>query len=339
MPAFIAFAALMTLAATTALVWPLRRGAPRVVLALALAVPLLVGGMYALVGTPAALDPAARQAPESLADAVAQLERDLARDPRQPEGWLLLGRAHAGMQQPDKALAAFERAARLLPDEDGVQVEYAQARANADPARRFDAVAVETLRTVVARNPAHQHARWYLGIAQRQAGDHAGASETWAPLLPLLDGNTAATLRTQIDAAREAAGLPPLSADDEAPPVAPAGAHAITIRVSLDPALAARMRPDGDASVFVIARVPGGPAMPVAVQKHALQALPLEVVLGDGDSPMPTRPLSALGEVEVIARLSPSGDAAAQAGNIDSSPVRVQLPAEAPVALVIGQAD
>ncbi|MCD9028516.1 tetratricopeptide repeat protein [Luteimonas sp. BDR2-5] len=339
MPTFVVIAALMTLAATTALVWALRRGASRVLLALAFAVPVLVAALYVLVGTPAALDPATRQAPESLADAVVQLERDLERDPRQPEGWLLLGRAYAGMQQPERALAAFERAAKLLPDEDGVQVEYAQARANADPSRRFDDIAVATLRGVVARNPAHQHARWYLGIAQRQAGDHAGAAETWAPLLPLLDGNTGATLRVQIDAARAAAGLPPLPAAETAAPGTAAGMHAINVRVALDPAFAARTRLRGDASVFVIARVPGGPPMPVAVQKHGLQALPLDVVLGDGDSPMPTQRLSALDEVEVFARLSASGDANAQDGNIDSPPVRVRLPADGPVELVIGKAD
>ncbi len=337
MTLFVAIAVLMTLLATTALVWGLRRGARHAMLGVALAVPALVAGLYVLVGTPAALDPGELQAPESLADAVTQLERDLERDPRQPEGWLLLGRAYADMQQPDKALAAIEQAAKLMPDEDSLQVEYAQARANADPARRFDDVAVTTLRDVLARNPTQQHARWYLGIAQRQAGDNAGAADTWAPLLTQLEGTMAVTLREQINLARAAADLPPLP---EAAPSTPAtaGAHALTVRVALDPAVAARLRAGTETSVFVIARVPGGPPMPVAVQKHRLQDMPLEIVLDDGDSPMPTQVLSALGEVEVFARLSASGDATRQDGDLESAPVRVILPTRTPVELVIGAA-
>jgi cytochrome c-type biogenesis protein CcmH len=88
--------------------------------------------------------------------------------------------------------------------------------------------------------------------------------------------------------------------------------------------------------VFVIARVPGGPPMPVAVQKHALAELPLQVTLDDADSPMPTQPLSAHPEVEVFARLSASGQANRQDGDVDSPIVRVRLPHAGPVPLVIG---
>jgi len=112
---------------------------------------------------------------------------------------------------------------------------------------------------------------------------------------------------------------------------------ALRIEVRLDPELAARARLRGDASVFVIARVPGGPPMPVAAEKHAVAELPFTASLDDADSPMPTQKLSALREVEVIARLSMSGDATPQPGDLESRPVRVRLPASEPVELVIGQ--
>src|SRR5690606_41537 len=105
---------------------PLRAGAPRLALAVMLLVPALAGGMYALVGTSQALDPAQHNAPDSLEDAVVRLETDLRRDPRQPEGWLLLGRSYAGMERHAEARDALARAAALLPDDDAVQVEAAQ---------------------------------------------------------------------------------------------------------------------------------------------------------------------------------------------------------------------
>jgi cytochrome c-type biogenesis protein CcmH len=88
--------------------------------------------------------------------------------------------------------------------------------------------------------------------------------------------------------------------------------------------------------VFVLARIPGGPPMPVAAEKHALSELPLTVTLDDHDSPMPTAKLSALDKVEVLARLSPSGNATPQPGDISTRPVTVTLPATQPVELVLG---
>ncbi|ATD68007.1 MULTISPECIES: cytochrome C biogenesis protein [Luteimonas] len=331
MALFAVLASLLTLATMAALAYALRAGAPRVAVAVALLVPILVGGLYAIVGTPQALDPEQRRAPDSLEDAIARLEADLQRDPRQPEGWQLLGRAYAGLERFDASRDAFARAALLLPDDDALQVEAAQARARAAPDRRFDATAVQALREVLARNPDHQHARWYLGIAQRQAGDDAGAVATWTPLLALLDGAAADALREQIAVAREAAGLPAPAA-----PAAPATAstHEVRVRVRLDPAAAP---PPADAVVFVIARQAGGPPMPVAVQRHPVSALPLDIVLGDADSPMPTQPLSALRAVEILARISRSGDAARADGDAESAAVRVALPVDAPVELVISR--
>ncbi|VXB54817.1 conserved hypothetical protein [Luteimonas sp. 9C] len=330
MSLFVVLAIMLTLMTVVALTWGLRRGAARVAIAVTLLVPVLVAGLYGLVGTPQALDPAERTAPDSLDDAIVRLEADLQRDPRQPEGWLLLGRAYAELARFDDARDALARAAKLLPEDDAIQVEAAQASARAAPDRRFDAAAVQTLRDVLARNPDHQHARWYLGIAQRQAGDDAGAVVTWTPLLTLLDGAAADALRTQIAAARTAAGLP---ADDASATTAPApGVHALRVRVRLEPAGASL---PGDATVFVIARQPGGPPMPVAVQRHPVSALPLDIVLGDGDSPMPTQPLSGLDTVELVARVSRSGDAARGAGDFESAPVRVSLPARDPVELVV----
>jgi cytochrome c-type biogenesis protein CcmH len=175
-----------------------------------------------------------------------------------------------------------------------------------------------------------------LGISQRQDGQPAEAAKTWEPLLSQVDPATAATLRKQIDAARIEAGLAPLPAATVEPVTR--SANALTVKVALDPDFASRVRLRGDATVFVIARIPGGPPMPVAVEKHTLQELPLSLTLDDGDSPMPTQKLSALKEVELIARLSASGDPMRQEGDLESKPVRVTLPASAPVELVLGGA-
>ncbi|MEG2942620.1 MAG: cytochrome C biogenesis protein, partial [Thermomonas sp.] len=115
------------------------------------------------------------------------------------------------------------------------------------------------------------------------------------------------------------------------------GAGALEVKVALDPEFAARVRLRGDATVFVIARAPDGPPMPVAAEKRSVSELPFTATLDDGDSPMPTRKLSEMKEVVLVARLSESGIANRQDGDIESKPVRVVLPATKPVELVIGK--
>ena len=226
---------------------------------------------------------------------------------------------------------------KLLPDDPDLLVEAAQSRLYASSQRKLDAQAIAWVRHALSVRPGHQRATWLLGVSQLQEGQSAEAAKTWEPLLAQVDAATAATLRQQIDAARADAGLPPLPAATAASVPQAAGANALTVKVALDPDFAARVRLRGDATVFVIARMPGGAPMPVAVEKHTLQELPLTVTLDDGDSLMPTQKLSALKEVELVARLSASGDATRQEGDLESKPVRVALPAKAPVELVLGQ--
>jgi cytochrome c-type biogenesis protein CcmH len=88
--------------------------------------------------------------------------------------------------------------------------------------------------------------------------------------------------------------------------------------------------------VFVIARAPGGSPMPIAVERHAASELPFTATLDDADGPMPTARLSGADEVELVARISRSGDATPQPGDLESAPARVHLPAGGPVELVIG---
>lgn len=338
-----------------AVLWPLRRGrgGTALLVVAVLALGVASAALYALVGTPRALQAQNREAPRSLEDGIAQLQAALAKDPGRADGWALLGRSQMSLGRPAEAAAAFARAVQLAPDEAQWLVPAAEARALADPQRRFDEQGIAWLRHALQVAPDSERAAWFLGIAQRQRGQNAEAAATWEALLPRVDAATAAALRPQIDAARSEAGLPALpaaapgaaavaaasatGAPNAGASPAPAAAGALTVAVSLDPEFAARVRLRGDASVFVIARVPGGPPMPVAVQKHPLQALPLRVTLSDADSPMPTQRLSQLRQVQVLARLSASGNAMRQEGDLESAPVTVTLPTAAPVELVIGK--
>lgn len=272
------------------------------------------GLLYLLVGTPAALDADALDAPSSMEDAVSQLEAELERSPQQAEGWRLLGRVYGTQGRTGDSADAFARAARLLPDDPDVLVEAAEARALAHPDRALDAQAVAWLDHALDVAPGHQFARWFRGIAHRQDGDPAAAARTWEPLLDVVAPSTIGSLREQIDLARSEAGLPLLPAPD-----APGADARIDVTVTLAPALAERIPPE--ATLYVIARRVGGAPMPVAVERRPATGFPVQVMLDDNDSPMPTLRLSQAGDVEVSARISVSGDATAATGDIASTAV------------------
>ena len=333
MSLWMALSAAVVAAAVAALVLrPLRAGGQRGPFVIAmLALGLAGGALYLLVGTPDAAErTAANDEPATLEDGVHALEQALAKDPQRADGWALLGRSQLALGKLDEATAAFDRAVRLAPDDPGVLVEAAQARAQAAPGKQFDDQALQWLRHANALAPESERAGWLIGIALRQRGQDAEAAAAWEALLPRLEPGAARALREQIAIARSNAGLPPMT-ETSAP--AAAGNHALTVQVRFapgttpDPAMA-------DATVFVIARAPDGPPMPIAVQKHPASQLPLRVTLGDGDSPMPTGTLSQVQEVEVLARLSRSGQANRQPDDVETAPVRVRLPHAGPVPLV-----
>lgn len=325
-------AAVVAAAVAARVLWPLRAGGqhrPFVIAMLALG--LAGGALYLLVGTPDAAErTAASNEPATLEDGVQALEQALAKDPQRADGWALLGRSQLALGKLAEATAAFDRAVQLAPDDPGVLVEAAQARAQAAPGKQFDDQALQWLRHANTLAPESERAGWLIGIALRQRGQDAEAAAAWEALLPRLEPGAARALRDQIAIARGNAGLPPMT-ETSAP--AAAGNHALTVQVrfapgtTLDPALA-------NATVFVIARAPDGPPMPIAVQKHPASQVPLLVTLGDGDSPMPTSTLSQVQEVEVIARLSRSGQANRQPDDLETTPVRVRLPHAGPVPLV-----
>jgi cytochrome c-type biogenesis protein CcmH len=327
---FALIAAVATMLVFAVALRPLWRGKPLTAMLLVLGLTLASAGLYRLVGTPLALDADMVRRPESIEDALAQLERSRERF-TDHEGWVMLATAYTRVGKHAQARDAWEEVLKRAPDDANFLAAAAEARAQTDRQRRFDTRAVELLQRALKLSPEHQRARLFYGIALRQQGKPGEAAEIWEPLLSQVDVANAATLRDEVNAARKDAGLPPLS-----PAAVASVSKGLPVEVALDPVFAARVRLRGDTTVFVIARAPDGPPMPVAVEKHTVADLPLTVTLDDSDSPMPTAKLSALQEIEVIARISESGNATRQDGDLESKPVRLRLPADKPVKLVLG---
>ena len=91
-------------------------------------------------------------------------------------------------------------------------------------------------------------------------------------------------------------------------------ASAIRGTVSLAPALLKKADPA--ASVFIYARAKQAPVMPLAIVRTTVSALPYAYQLDDSVSVMADLKLSQAGEVVVVARISKTGDAKPQKGDL-----------------------
>lgn len=85
----------------------------------------------------------------------------------------------------------------------------------------------------------------------------------------------------------------------------------------LDPAVA-----DGvgaEDTVFIFARASQGPPMPLALVRVQVKDLPKEFTLEDGQAMMPGMELSRFDTVDIVARVSKSGNAMPQPGDVEGS--------------------
>ena len=123
---------------------------------------------------------------------------------------------------------------------------------------------------------------------------------------------------------------------EPAAPVRPTGqagqSLAISGKVSIAPSLAGK----GSATdtLFVFAREISGPPMPVAIVRATKKDLPFTFRLDDSTSMMPSRKLSDVGTVVIVARLSKSGQAMPQSGDLEGTSQPVS-PGTEGVAIVI----
>jgi cytochrome c-type biogenesis protein CcmH len=286
---------------------------PRVALVVALLLPVLGLGLYLSVGEPGADRVIGAEAllglnPETERDQIAMWQSRLSMrvqaKPADAQSWYLLGHAHLQLAGYQRAAEAFAMAHALHGVDPGIDVYWLQARYLASDGA-IDATTRGIAERLLQSTPNQPMVLEMLAIDSFRSGEYRRSVEFFNRAL--------------------AGNLNPAQRATLAQGLARARAQLGDMRPSLDVAVSADGLTPPGATLYVIARPPGG-GMPYAVVRRPAAQLPASVRLDDAVSMNPAQELSKATQVEVVVRLSRSGSPMAQPGDWEWRSATVDLP-------------
>lgn len=320
------------------------RQSPWLVVASATFTLLVAVGGYGWKGSPSLIDPQALAAPqaaeqaaqtpgseapvnaEQFAALVEKLRLRLQNEPDNGEGWTMLARAYTVLGQAREAVDAYARAVALVPGNAALLADYADMLAvtqdrslEGEPARLID--------RALAINPDEPKALSLAGALAFDRKDYAAAVALWERILQKEPEHPfAPQLQESLVQARQLGNLPSIptasggsvaaTGRSASPPASATSSLAarITGTASLAPELAGRVQPDH--TVFVFARAAEGSRMPLAMVRKTVKDLPFDFTLDDSSAMSPQSRLSGATQVVVGVRISASGNATPQPGDL-----------------------
>jgi cytochrome c-type biogenesis protein CcmH len=317
----------------------------RTLVTVALLVPLAAAGLYAFIGNPGSMSPAGHGG-QAVSDMdvermVTALAAKLEKDPGNQKGWALLARSYKAMGRGEEAERAFERAGSFIDDDAQMLAHYADAAAS-NAGGKFAGKPAMLIDKALKVDPNNGMALWLAGTAALETNNYAKALETWQKLAAMLppDSEDARMLQGAISdvqgrLAQSGGGKSVTAsaggkASPAATPVAPAAAASpqvtaggsVSGTVELDASLKGKAAPSD--TVMVIARLPGS-RMPLAVLRVPASQFPMKFTLDDSLAMNPQARLSTASEVEVEARISKTGMAKTEAGDLISPAQTVKV--------------
>ena len=329
--------AAMAAIAVVFIVRPLLKSSQGLSVVILLLTVMLSGGLYAYIGSPGTPSGAGRGGDSlpGMEEMIEQLTTRLETDPDDVEGWLMLGRSNMQIGQFRAAVDAFQAAVDLESGQNAqslVELGEAYIALNNQQLTEREMAIFEN---AVRIDPDHQAALFYSGIGAANRGETELAAERWERLLNSQPPPNAEVMHILTQRIAEWRGTPattpdPLvqasakpepetpepvaepapkpEAEPEPPPVG-------GVRVTVSMSEAARSALPPNAPVFVIARDPAQPSPPIAVQRRVLSELPTDITLTDRDSMVPGRNISGFPEIEIVARVSTTGQPFQQPGD------------------------
>ena len=266
---------------------------------------------------------------EGVEKMVAEFAVKMEKDPTNLKGWAMLARSYRILGRNEDAAKAYARAGNFIDSDPQLLADYADTLA-ANANGSFVGKPLQLINQALKLDPDNLMALWLSGTASYNANNYKAAVQTWEKLAKQIppDSDEGRAIQGSIADARAKGGLAAL-----APTSAPAPASSsiassgkvISGKIELSAELKSKIK-SGDI-VMVIARKPGE-RMPVAVLRVPVSNFPMSFTLNDALAMNPSAPLSQLTEASVEVRISKTGMAKPEAGDLISTAQTIQLGAK-----------
>jgi len=266
------------------------------------------GALYTQIGTPIAISVAQNEAATDIDEMVASLAARLQGNPNDLPGWKMLGRSYLQMGNYPGAITAFEKAVAMESGENGQTLADLGEAVLLSDARTMNGRAGQLFENALALVPGNAKALFYSGLAAVERGDNELGAARWEALLATSPPPNIADILQQRIAELRGDG-------PQVPVEIPAEGPAAVVNVSVSLGVTASTAELPDATVFVIARDPDQPSPPIAAVRRRLSELPTQIPIADSDAMIPGRVPSGFANLEIIARVSLSGQPIAQPGD------------------------
>lgn len=295
-------------------------GSPKkTIVGICLFVVLLSAGLYFYLGDAARIAEKSAEQPmtqEAVDKMVTEFAAKMEKEPDNLKGWAMLARSYRILGQNAEAAKAYARAGSFVDTDPQLLADYADVLA-ANANGNFAGKPQQLLNKALALDPNNLLALWLSGTAAFNAQNYKAAVQYWEKLEKQLPPETdeARAIASSIAEARSKGGL--------APAATPAiNNRGVSGRVGISSALQSKVNA-GD-TLMVIARKPGE-RMPVAVLKTPVTTFPVSFVLNDALAMSPNALISQLPEVSVEVRISKTGMAMPEAGDLISAAQTIKV--------------
>jgi cytochrome c-type biogenesis protein CcmH len=330
------------------------------------ALPIAAALLYFTLGSHEAFAPAGTTAagpaggqhdtsPQKVAEMAANLAAKLQKEPDNAEGWLILAHTYYSLKRFPEAIGAYEHAAQLLPNDADMLADYADALGAAN--NSLDGKPTELINRALKADPTQWKALALAGTVAFNHKDFKQAVVYWEQLRTTLppDSDMARSIASSIAEAKDLGGIKTTAAPataaapatkSAAASVAPVAASAATSAsaasttagsaisgtITLSPTFARAAAPED--TVFIVARAAQGPKFPLAIIRKQVKDLPFKFSLDDSMAMSPEMKMSNFADIVVGARVTKSGDATPQSGDLEGASTPVKLGANG-IAVVI----
>ena len=290
---------------------------------LLLVIPVFVISVYSFIGAPNSIEKLVlvsdlkntksdSEKLVSVEQMLKRVERRLLDDPNNSDDWLMLANSYVVLKRYPEAIRALENLYRLKGDDPSLLFRYADVLAMANSGI-FAGKPSELIKKALQLDPQNTMGLWLAGLVAYEEGEVKKAINYWENVLPKLETGSEEekNIRKYIEFAKENNNI---SIQNNGSITQEKIEYSLKLSIELSPNFT---NINKNKAVFIYAKPINSPNnMPIIVLRKTVADLPLLVEMNDSMSMLPSNKLSDYKSVQVLARISNSGNAKSEKGDL-----------------------